>query len=159
MDMEKLKQWMDIAKSMQGGDFWKNIFDQEFAKDFMNEQAENSSTMGGESERSEENKTFPLVDILAGEQKVVVVIELPGVTKENIELGLNKNLLIIKGKADPIHPQLAMIHSERFYGHFERQVPLPDTISPGQLTANFWNGLLLVGYERTLEKGDSIPIK
>jgi HSP20 family protein len=159
MDMEKLKQWMDIAKNMQGGDFWNNIFDQEFAKQFMNEQHVKSSTTEGASGRAEKSRTFPIIDVFEGEQEVVVVIELPGVAKENLELGLNGTYLTIKGKVNPLHPHLTMTYSERFYGEFQRQITLPDTVSPQQLNAKFWNGLLIVSYQRTIEKGEVIPIE
>ncbi|WP_257984479.1 Hsp20/alpha crystallin family protein [Neobacillus cucumis] len=154
--MEKLKQWMDIAKNMHGGDFWNNIFDQEFAKQFMNEQ---QGKAGGESGRVEKPRTFPSIEILEGEKEVVVVIELPGVAKENMELGLNGNILTIKGKVNPLQPQLTITYSERFNGEFQRQVTLPDTVTPNQLSAKFWNGLLFVSYQRTIEKGETIPIE
>ena len=159
MDMEKLKQWMDIAKNMHGGDFWNNIFDQEFAKQFMNEQPIHSSTGDGQIGRAEKTRSFPLIDILEGEEEVVVVIELPGVTKENMELGLSGNILTIKGKVNPVNPQLTIRHTERFNGDFQRQIPLPDTVSPNQLSAKFWNGLLFVSYQRKIEKGEIIPIE
>ena len=159
LDMDKLKQWMDIAKNMHGGDFWNNIFDQEFAKQFMNDQPVKSSTSEGPAERAEKSRTFPVMDIFEGDQEVVVIIELPGVAKENLELGLNGNILTIKGKVNPLYPQLTMTYSERFYGEFQRQITLPDTVSPHQLSAKFWNGLLIVSYQRTVEKGEIIPIE
>lgn len=161
MDMDKLKQWMDIAKNMHGGEFWNNIFEQDFAKQFMNDQqfTKHFSNPEGESAREERNtRTFPAIDLLESEKEVIVMIELPGVMKENLELALNGNILTIKGKALPIHPQLNITYSERFYGEFQRQITLPDTISPNQLSAKFWNGILFVSYQRTVEKGEIIPI-
>jgi HSP20 family protein len=159
MDIEKLKQWMDIAKNMQGGEFWNNIFDQDFAKQFMNEQPVKSSTTENAAGRAEKSRTFPLIDVFEGEHEVVIVIELPGVAKENLELGLNGNCLTIKGIVNPLYPQLTMTYSERFYGEFQRQITLPDTVSPQQLNAKFWNGLLIVSYQRTIDKGEVIPIE
>jgi HSP20 family protein len=161
MDMEKLKQWMDVAKNMHGGDFWSNIFDQEFTKQFMNEQQFKTPFSSGEGQsiREEKNsRTFPIIDVLESEHEVMVIVELPGVMKENIELGLNGDILTIKGKALPIHPQFKVTYSERFYGEFQRQIKIPDTVRPNQLNAKFWNGLLFVSYHRTIEKGEIIPI-
>jgi HSP20 family protein len=162
MDMDKLKQWMEIAQSMQGGDFWKNIFDQEFAKQFINEQPFKSPfPNSGQQTREEvkQQRTFPLIDILEGDQEVMVMIEVPGVMKENLELGLVGNILTIKGTAMPIHPHLKQTYSERFYGEFQRQISLPDTVSPNELSARFWNGILFVSYQRMIEKGEIIPIE
>ncbi|GHH98366.1 Hsp20/alpha crystallin family protein [Neobacillus kokaensis] len=162
MDMEKLKQWMDVAKSMQGGDFWGNIFDQEFAKQFMNEQQMKGPFPGTNQQTSREespSRTFPTIDILEGEEEVIVIIELPGVLKENVELGLNNNILTVKGKVLPLHPHLKITYTERFYGEFQRQVTLPDSITPNEINAKFWNGVLIVRYPRIHEKGEIIPIE
>jgi HSP20 family protein len=161
--MEKLKQWMETAQNMQGGEFWKNIFDQDFAKQFINDQPFKAPFTGtsGQSVREEEEKnssSFPLIDILEGEQEVVIMIDLPGVKKENIELGLSGNTLTVKGTALPIHPHLKLIYTERFYGEFQRQIKLSDTVSPNELSAKFWNGILFVSYQRAVEKGENIPI-
>ncbi|MGG1674590.1 Hsp20/alpha crystallin family protein [Neobacillus sp. NRS-1170] len=161
MEMDKLKQWMELAKNMHGGDFWTNIFDQEFTKQFMmSDQQFNSPSDGVNRKTGQEEKlrTYPIIDILEGESEVIVLIELPGVPKENIELGLNGNILTIKGNASPLHPHLKKTYTERFYGDFLRQITLPDTIAPNQLSAKFWNGLLFVGYQRIIEKGEIIPI-
>lgn len=161
MDMEKLKQWMEVAKNMHGGEFWSNIFDQEFAKQFMNDQQFKGpfTAHDGKSVRDEKKvRTFPIIDLLEGDHEVIVMIELPGVKKENIELGLNGNILTIKGTSLPLHPQLNISYSERFYGDFQRQITLPDTVSPNQINAKFWNGLLFVSYQRTVDRGEIIPI-
>ena len=160
--MDKLKHWMDIAQNMHGGDFWKNIFDQEFAKQFINDQPFGTSNNGAgdQSNRPQEKnpRSFPIIDILEREEEVVILIELPGVIKENIELGLNGNILTVKGIVNPIQPQAKLVYSERFYGEFQRQITLSDTVSPNELTAKFWNGILFVSYQRTMEKGERIPI-
>ena len=161
VDMEKLKQWMEIAQNMHGGQFWKNIFEQDFAKQFMNDQTFTSPIHGFEEQSNRTNKhshSFPNIDLLEGEQDVMVMIELPGVQKENIELGLNGNVLTVKGTALPIHPNLKIIYSERFYGEFQRQIKLPDTVNPSELNAKFWNGILFVSYKRGIEKGEIIHI-
>jgi HSP20 family protein len=173
MDIDKLKQWMDIAQNMHGGDFWKNVLDQEFAKQFINDQNFNSSFSGFENhsarsetasrqEQSSKNeqaaRTFPLIDIIEGDLEVLVLIELPGIPKEKIELGLNGNVLSIKGVSMPLHQNLNPTYSERFYGEFQRQIKLPDTVSPNELSAKFWNGILFVSYKRSLENIEIIPI-
>jgi HSP20 family protein len=167
MDIEKLKQWMDIAQNMHGGDFWKNIFDQEFAKQFINDQTLNSSfsefkghtPQDEQAPRKEKSpRTFPLIDLIEGDQEVLVLIELPGVSKEKVELGLNGNMLTIKGVATPLHTQLKPSYSERFYGEFKREIKLPDTVSPNELSAKFGNGILFVSYKRLLENYENIPI-
>lgn len=161
MDMEKLKQWMEMAKTMQGGDFWGNIFDQEFAKQFINGDHPNAPFSGPNRQAAGEAnppRTFPLIDLMEGDEEVIITIELPGVMKENVQLGLQENILTVKGKVLPIHPNGKTNFSERFYGEFQRQITLPDAVSPTELNAKFWNGLLIVKYPRTAVKGEIIPI-
>lgn len=155
MDMEKLKQWLDLTKNMHGGDFWNNIFEQDFAKQFTNEE---QSHQDQRSHKERTTKSYPAFELLEGEQDVMIILDLSGVLKENIELGINGNVLTIKGRVLPIYPQLKVTYSERFLGEFQRQIPLPDTVNPKQLTAKFWHGLLLISYQRTIEQGERIPI-
>lgn len=162
MDMEKLKQWMEIAQGMQGGDFWKNIFDQDLAKQFIHDQPfSDPFSSNGSGQNREDNKNqrnFPVIDILTSDEEVMVMIELPGVKKENIELGLAGDILTVKGTALPIHPHLKLTYTERFYGEFQRQIKLPDQVNGSDLNAKFWNGILFVSYARKVEKGENIPI-
>ncbi|WP_042355427.1 Hsp20/alpha crystallin family protein [Bacillus rubiinfantis] len=163
MDLDKLKQWVEMAKNMQGGDFWGNIFDQEFAKQFINsEQRDKASTAESQQQPSREvkqSRNFPPIDILEGEEHVQILIELPGVTKENFELGLNGNNLVIKGRVLPLNPHARLTYSERFYGDFQRQITLPDTITANVINAKIWNGILIVHYPRIKVKGERIPIE
>ncbi len=165
MDYKKLKQWLDLAQNMNGGDFWTSVFDQEFAKQFM----EQSGTSPGstapfqsnpfqQNEQEERNvKSFPLVDIFEDNQEVVVVIELPGIRKEDVQLGIKENILTIRGEARHLQDPSNMTYSERFYGQFNRQITLPDPVLAQQIQAKFWNGILFVSYQRQIN--DGVPIQ
>lgn len=159
MDMDKLKKWLELAQGMQGGDFWKNVFDQDFSKQFMSESGNDAFFKGENVFREEKSvKSFPSIDIYENPQEVVVVIEIPGIPKEDIELGLSGKVLTVKGTAKPIYPHLQMTYTERFYGEFSRQINLPDTVKPHELNAKFWNGILMIQYNRTQPDIFSIPI-
>ncbi len=162
MDIEKLKQWMEIAQNMQGGEFWNNIFDQDFARQFLDDQPFKSPSAASKDqvsrEKQPESPVFPTIEVVEGDQEVYVIIELPGLNKEDIELGLAGDMLTVKGTNTPIYPELKRSYTERFSGDFQRQIKLPNTITPNQLSAKFWNGLLIVSYPRTYSKVDIIPI-
>ncbi|MCQ6282152.1 Hsp20/alpha crystallin family protein [Bacillus sp. EB600] len=162
MDIEKLKQWMEIAQNMQGGEFWNNIFDQDFARQMLDEQPFKTSSSSSKSQDSNEKQTpnskFPIIELLEGDNEVNIIIELPGLKREEIELGLAGDILTVKGINNPIYPHLKRTYSERFTGQFQRQIKLPDTISPNQLSARYWNGLLIVSYTRAYSKVEVIPI-
>jgi HSP20 family protein len=161
MDIEKLKQWMEVAQNMQGGEFWNNIFDQDFARQFLDEQPFKTSSetaKGASQEKQPPSKAFPIIELLEGEKEVYVIIELPGLKKEDIELGIAGDVLTVKGINNPIYSHLKRTYSERFTGEFQRQIKLPDTITPNQLSARYWNGLLIVSYPRAYSKVEIIPI-
>jgi HSP20 family protein len=161
MDIEKLKQWMEVAQNMQGGEFWNNIFDQDFAKQFLDEQPFNTSSessKGDPREKQQPSQVYPIIELLEGEQEVNVIIELPGLKKEDIELGIAGDVLTVKGINNPIYSHLKRTYSERFTGEFQRQIKLPDTISPNQLNARYWNGLLIVSYPRAYSRVEIVPI-
>lgn len=161
MDIEKLKQWMEIAQNMQGGKFWNNIFDQDFARQFLDEQQLKTSSTSKEKETNKKQpstRLFPIIEILEGDSEVYIIIELPGVKREDIELGLAGDFLIVKGTSNPIYSELKTTYSERFTGQFQRQIKLPDKINPNQLCAKYWNGLLIVSYPRSYAKVEIISI-
>ncbi|MDP4103848.1 MAG: Hsp20/alpha crystallin family protein [Bacillota bacterium] len=161
MDIEKLKQWMEVAQNMQGGEFWNNIFDQDFAKQFLDEQpfkTSSESSKGDPREKQQPSQVYPIIELLEGEQEVNVIIELPGLKKEDIELGIAGDVLTVKGINNPIYSHLKRTYSERFTGEFQRQIKLPDTISPNQLNARYWNGLLIVSYPRAYSRVEIVPI-
>lgn len=162
MDKEKLKQWMENAQNMQVGEFWNNIFDQDFARQMLDEQpfkTFSSTTKNQDSnEKQTSNSKFPIVELLEGDNEVNIIIELPGLKREDIELGLAGDILTVEGINNPIYPHLKRTYSERFTGQFQRKIKLPDTINPNQLSARYWNGLLIVSYTRAYSKVEIIQI-
>jgi HSP20 family protein len=93
----------------------------------------------------------PVADITNGEQAFTLVVELPGVSKDGIQLRLEGDQLVLSGER--LHRKAAsgddVIITERVYGRFERRFLLPDGISGDAITANFLDGLL----EVTVPKG------
>jgi len=162
MDIEKLKQWMEIAQKMQGGEFWNNIFDQDIARQFLDEQQLKTSSTSKEkvaNKKQPSTPVYPIIEILEGDSEVYIIIELPGVKQEAIELGLAGDLLTVKGTSNPIYSELKRTYSERFTGQFQREIKLPDKINPNQLCAKYWNGLLIVNYPRAYAKVEKITIE
>jgi len=86
----------------------------------------------------------PLVDIYETDDAFVLKVELPGFTKEDVQIELHNNRLTIRGerkqeteaKEDQYHRR------ERAYGRFERSFVLPTMIDADKVMANFKNGIL-----------------
>lgn len=89
----------------------------------------------------------PPVDIYQnGDHEVVLKAELPDMTREDIDVTVEKSTLTIKGekkfsselKEDQFH------RIERHYGAFSRSFTLPQTIDSSKVSADYRNGVLTV---------------
>ena len=86
----------------------------------------------------------PLVDIYENEGAFVLKAELPGFTKDDVQIELHNNRLTLRGgrkqeseaKEDQYHRR------EHAYGRFERSVMLPTVIDANKVTASFKDGVL-----------------
>jgi HSP20 family protein len=95
-------------------------------------------------------RDFPPINIWLGDNSVVVTAELPGVTRDDVTLNLQDDVLTLEGKREPRHQQEDgnWQRRERSYGSFSRAVQLPFRIDPDKVQAQFNNGVLEVELER-----------
>jgi HSP20 family protein len=89
----------------------------------------------------------PAVDIFENDSHdLVLKAELPGMTREDIEVSVENSTLVLKGtkkfEAEVKDEQYRRI--ERSYGTFHRSFTLPNTVDAGKVTAEFKNGVLTV---------------
>jgi len=154
LDIDKLKQWMNLAQQFHGTDFWNDIFQEENGKSFFNNanpQANVSSTETG--------KTFPRIDIFQNERKYLVVIDLPGLDKQDIQLSTLGDKLIIKGQVKSYNPDIERVHSERFAGPFERSIQINEPFDNKAIAAKFNNGLLEITLPKVQRAIHNVTIK
>ena len=95
-------------------------------------------------------RDFPPINIWLGDNSVVVTAELPGVTRDDVALNLQDDVLTLEGKRQPEQQQdnLNWQRRERSYGSFSRVVQLPFRIDPDKVQARFNNGVLEIELER-----------
>ena len=95
-------------------------------------------------------RDFPPINIWLGDNSVVVTAELPGVTRDDVTLNLQDDVLTLEGKREPRRQQEDgnWQRRERSYGSFSRAVQLPFRIDPDKVQARFNNGVLEVELER-----------
>jgi len=89
----------------------------------------------------------PPVDLCETNQEIWVRAELPGVTAEQVNVGLTNTQLRVWGEKKRRVARRRIISylcSERSYGKFTRIVPLRWTISVRDATAEIDNGILLI---------------
>ena len=93
----------------------------------------------------------PQVEIFERENKVVIRADLPGVTKDNVEVDIANDAVVIRGerKSEREENESGYYRSERSYGSFYRRIPLPQGSSAGKATTNFRNGVLKIELSAT----------
>ncbi len=64
--------------------------------------------------------------------------------EKDVELLLNDGNIILRGEMKPETEDKERQFSERFYGRFERQIPVGTDIDENKIEASFKNGVLKV---------------
>ena len=94
----------------------------------------------------------PLTDIVETEEGVTLMLEMPGVAVEDVDITLEKRVLTIRGKVHAAQPEtLHLARAEYGEGDFERAFTLTDDFDPGKIGATVMNGLLTVTLPRAAE--------
>lgn len=87
---------------------------------------------------------WPNVEISDGEKEIRVTAEVPGLEEKDIEVLLNDGMLTLKGEKRSETEDKDRQFSERFYGRFERRIPLGYEVQEDKVDARFKNGVLTV---------------
>jgi HSP20 family protein len=106
--------------------------------------------------------SIPPVDLYEEKDEIVVKAELPGMSKEDIQINITDHLLTIKGekKKEEEIKEADYYRSERSYGSFSRSVDLPGEVQIEKAQASFKNGVLEIRLPRTEEaKRREIKVK
>jgi len=89
---------------------------------------------------------MPAMDVYETEDKLVVTVELPGLSAEDVEVQVEDSTLTVNGKRE-FSSEVNEEHYhriERRYGSFSRAVTLPPQVDPGKVDARFDAGVLTV---------------
>ena len=104
----------------------------------------------------EEGFRTPLADIIDEGDKYVIEVELPGMSKEDIEIYTYDNTLevIARRKFERRVEKEGVLRMERAYTGFRRVFPLPRDADPEKIKAKYENGVLRIEVgKRGEEKG------
>lgn len=110
---------------------------------------------------SDESKMRPTTDISETDNSYEVRAELPGVSKDDIQISVKDNLLSIKGEKRQENEDESKKYKriERRYGTFERNFTLPPKVDVDNINAKFNNGVLTLSIPKPEEvKPKEIPI-
>lgn len=94
----------------------------------------------------------PLTDILETEDGVTLMLEMPGVGADDVEVTLEKRVLTIRGKVQATSPEtLQLAYAEYGEGDYERAFTLSDDFDPDRIDAEVSNGVLTLTLPRAAE--------
>ncbi|MFQ3544196.1 Hsp20/alpha crystallin family protein [Halobacillus rhizosphaerae] len=159
MDPKQLKQWMELAQSFQGQDFWKGVFNEENGQQFIEGMQQEQANYSQPPNRSHRKSDFPKYELCKSKDYIYVIIELPGIQKGDVELAFAGEQIMVKGKSKSMKQEFTLIQSDRYIGEFERIIHLPEPVNEGEIHAEFKNGLLEVKLGRKRKDHKNIPIK
>jgi HSP20 family protein len=97
----------------------------------------------GMAARLSDHAGWPNIELSETDKEVRVTAELPGLDEKDIDLQLTNGVLSIRGEKRTETEDTERRFSERFYGRFERRIPIDD-IDEDKVTASFKKGVLTV---------------
>lgn len=111
---------------------------------------EGKAARSGEVTRSRERYIAPPVDIYETKDGLVLMADLPGVAKENLDVRVENDTLTIRGKAshslpgDPIYREYELVN-------FFRQFELGEKVDQGRIAAELKHGVLTLSLPKVEE--------
>ena len=105
---------------------------------------------------------MPSLDLYEEKDDIVAKADIPGLSKEDIEVTMSGDVLTIKGekKKEEEVKEKDYYRRERSYGAFARSVELPCEIKGDQIKASFKDGVLEIRCPKTDEaKKKSVTVK
>ena len=106
----------------------------------------------------------PRVDVYQTDTEVIMKAEIPGVTKEDLNVYVDENSIRLSGQSKRTNDfkDENIYRTERYYGSFSRTVPLPVEIKSQEARAEYRDGILSIvapKVEPTKTKGKKIDIQ
>jgi HSP20 family protein len=104
----------------------------------------------------------PVADITEEGNTYVAKVELPGVSKDDVKITMQDNVLTVRGekKAERKSKEANMHRVERYYGSFQRSFALPATVKNDKIEAEYKDGILTVTMPKAEEaKPKQIEVK
>src|ERR1044071_1969951 len=98
--------------------------------------------------RQEEKTTpgryyVPAADIFETDEALTLMLEMPGVDKNNIDVQIENDVLRVEGRIDySAYKEIEPVYTEYNVGHYTRAFTLSNKINRDAITAGVENGVL-----------------
>ncbi|MDR1139020.1 MAG: Hsp20/alpha crystallin family protein [Rickettsiales bacterium] len=117
---------------------------------------------GWDSELSRRGSSLlPACDFYETKESYCLSLELPGISKESIDISISGDSLIVKGEktCNNESKDKQFYHQERYYGSFYRSIQLPVNVEQDKVSANFSDGVLHVTIPKSEKHIKRIDVK
>lgn len=103
----------------------------------------------------------PALDLVDEGTHMKVTAELPGLDKDDIELSVHEGVLTLRGekKYEEKKEEEGCYRTERYFGSFQRWIPLPVDVDLEKADAKFDKGVLTVRLPKTEQGTPNRKIK
>ncbi len=120
-------------------------------QDRMNRLFDDAARTGGNGEPTSTTAWSPAVDIVETDAAIQVRAEVPGISRDDIDLSLENNVLTLKGerKFEKESKDENYHRIERSYGSFSRSFSVPSTVDEAGIKADYKEGVLTITLPKT----------
>lgn len=106
----------------------------------------------------------PAVDVYESDTEVVIVVEIAGISDQEVEMMVEGKTLLIRGERvpGPGRPGRLYYQMEICHGPFQRELLLPSDVNPDGARASYQQGMLeivLPKVERRVSQGVKIIVR
>jgi HSP20 family protein len=119
--------------------------------------------LSGEGREASEAGWLPPVEVTERGGQLVIRADLPGLGKDDVKVEVRDDAIAIQGekRQEREEKSKGFYRSERSYGSFYREIPLPEGADAEQAKASFKKGVLEVTLPAPAKRppGRSIPIE
>lgn len=98
---------------------------------------------------------WPKMEVTETDKEVTVSAELPGLDQKDVQVEIANGVLSISGEKRAERGGEGKLFSERYYGAFQRQIPL-DGVEADKAQADFRNGVLTVTLPKSEQARDNV---
>lgn len=91
---------------------------------------------------------WPKIELSDTDKALTVSAELPGMTEKDVQIEIANGVLTIRGEKKSERNGEGRYFTERYYGAFERQIPLDD-VEEDKAQASFKNGVLTISLPKS----------
>lgn len=98
---------------------------------------------------------WPKIELSETDKAVTVSAELPGMSENDVKVEIANGMLSIRGEKKSERNDEGRFFSERYYGSFQRQIPL-EGVQEDKAEATFRNGVLTVSLPKSEQASQNV---